>query len=143
MTTYIYAAAIVLGIIAIVALIRLRIQKNTKEKAIQCSIEAKRFHDKLSSLADPSHFFTDEERRQLKKEFGYLLDEVNGLYGSGHISDKYLNELGLRDFIDERRLINYYQFKNNEAHKAQSQELPPSDDSKEPEAETDIQPLNE
>ena len=57
-----------------------------KKKARRCAEGAKVFHEKLQWLASPSHFFTDEEARQLKMEFDPLLFDVNKLYDSVFIS---------------------------------------------------------
>ena len=94
-------------------------KKRLMKEALQCAELARRFHERLQELSAPSHFFTDEEVHQLKKEFNPVLDRVNRLYASSLISTHYLNELGLRDFIDERRLVNHFQNLNNTA------QLPP------------------
>lgn len=90
-------------------------KKRLMAEALLCAESARRFHERLQELSDPSHFFTDEEVHQLKKEFNPVLDRVNRLYASSLISTHYLNELGLRDFIDERRLVNHFQNLNNTA----------------------------
>ncbi len=90
-------------------------KKRLMKEALQCAELARRFHERLQELSAPSHFFTDEEVHQLKKEFNPVLDRVNRLYASSLISQQYLNELGLRDFIDERRLVNHFQNQNNTA----------------------------
>lgn len=106
---------IITAVIAVV-LAFLAFQKNRqlKTKAKECSKEAQRFHEKLQQLTAPDHFFTDEELHQLKIEFAPLLREVNKLYDSIFISREYLDNLGLYDFIEERKLLNHQQFQNNQ-----------------------------
>lgn len=104
------ATAILLGALALIK------RQKLKAKARQCAIEAQRFHEKLQQLSDPSHLFTDEELRQLKKEFTPLLDDVLLLYNHPLVSKDYIIELGLRDFIDERKILNHIQLKNNQAY---------------------------
>ena len=106
---------VIVAVIAIV-LAFLVFQKNRqmKGKAMKCSKEAQRFHQRLKQLTAPDHFFTDEELHQLKIEFAPLLREVNKLYDSIFISREYLDNLGLYDFIEERKLLNHQQYQNNQ-----------------------------
>ena len=109
MTLFITIAAVIL-VLALLALIG---NRRMKAKAKECAKEAKRFHERLQQLSDSSHDFTDKELHQLKREFAPLLDAVNKLYDSPLISNEYLDELGLGDFLEERRLVNYRQYLNN------------------------------
>ena len=104
-------------IVAVIAILALRQHNRLKEKAQECAKEAKLFHDKLQILSDPSHFFTDEELRQLKREFAPLLDKVDDLYESRLISEEYLDSIGLKDFLRERKFLNHIQSQNNQQHK--------------------------
>ena len=63
--------------------------------------------------------FTDEELLQLKREYAPLLDEVSELYDSFLISNEYLDDLGLREFIRQRKFLNHIQSQNNALHKQQ------------------------
>jgi hypothetical protein len=103
--------------IIILALLAFRRHQRLKAKAKQCSKEAKRFHEKLKQLSDPSHLFSDEELHRLKWEFAPLLAEVNELYDNFLISNEYLDELGLKEFMDERKLLNHIQYQNNQKFK--------------------------
>ena len=87
-----------------------------RAEAKECAKEAKRFHQKLQELSNPSRFFTDEEVQHLKKEFSPLLDKVNKLYENIFISSEYLDKLGLKDFLDERRIVNHKQYQNNQEY---------------------------
>ena len=109
---------ITIAVIITAILVFLYFTKNQKlkAKARQCAKEAQRFHEKLQQLSDPAHLFTDDELHQLKREFAPLLNTVNQLYDNPFISKEYLNKLGLRDFIDERQLVNHMQYKNNQLH---------------------------
>ncbi len=89
-----------------------------KEKAKRCSAGAKQFHKKLQELSDPTHLFTDEEVRKLKMQYGPLLDTVNSLYDNRFISNDYLDELGLGEFMEERKLLNHIQLVNNKNHQS-------------------------
>ncbi len=111
-------APIIFIIVAILVLLGiLRYNIRLKGQAKQCSVEAKRFHKKLQLLSASDHLFTDEELRDLKIEFAPVLDTVNSLYESHFISNEYLDNLGLNDFMDERKLLNHKQYINNQAHK--------------------------
>lgn len=109
--------AIFLFLLFIVASAILIIEQNRrlKRKAKRYAKKTKAFHEKLQQLADPSHFFTDEEVHLLKKEYDPLLAKINKLYNNKLISKNYLDELGLNDFIEKRRFINHIQMKNNQA----------------------------
>ena len=107
---------ITIAIAIILALLAFTRQLNLKARAKECAKEAKRFHERLQQLTDPSHDFTDNELHRLKKEFAPLLDEVNGLYDSILISNEYLDDLGLGDFLEERKLVNHQQYLNNSQH---------------------------
>lgn len=91
----------------------IRYKLDLKQKAVRCSKEAKRFHEKLQQLSASDRFFTDEEVRSLKIEFAPVLDDVNSLYDNIFISNEYLDELGLGDFMEERKLLNHIQYTNN------------------------------
>lgn len=114
MTIIITIAAIIL----ILALLALRVNLRMRAKARECAKEAKRFHERLLHLSDPSHDFTDHELHRLKREFAPLLDAVNELYDSPLISNEYLDGLGLGDFLEERKLVNHRQYLNN-SHQTQ------------------------
>ena len=77
------------------------------------------FHQKLKLLSVPSHFFSDEELHSLKKEFAPLLNEVNKLYDNILVSNDFLDDLGLKDFIDERKILNHIQLQNNKQYNQQ------------------------
>ena len=106
---------LVIGIVVIILVMLglLRYNRHLKNKAKRCSKEAKRFHEKLQQLSAPDRFFTDEEVRNLKIEFAQVLEDVNNLYDSYFISNEYLDELGLGDFMEERKLLNHKQYINN------------------------------
>lgn len=108
---------IALAVIAIMALLVLRQHLRLKAKAIRCAKEGRRFHEKLQKLSDPAHLFSDEELHLLKKEFAPLLDDVNDLYDNFLVPNEYLDRLGLKDFMDERKLLNHVQYQNNQRHK--------------------------
>lgn len=107
---------IILALMAIIAFIVFQRSQHLKAKARECSKEAKRFHEKLQQLTEPNHFFTDEELHQLKREFAPLLKTVNKFYDSILILREYLDDLGLNDFLDERKLVNHRQYLNNIHH---------------------------
>lgn len=124
MTIFIIVLAV---IIVLLALFAYRKKQRLEAKARQCAKEAQVFHEKLQKLTDPSHFFTDEEVVQFKDEFAPLLKNVQKLYDSMFISSVFLNNLGLKDFIDERRVVNHLQYKNNQLYKsANSKNTPES-----------------
>ena len=124
MTIFIIVLAV---IIVLLALLAYRKKQRLEAKARQCAKEAQVFHEKLQKLTDPSHFFTDEEVVQFKDEFAPLLKNVQKLYDSMFISSVFLNNLGLKDFIDERRVVNHLQYKNNQLYKsANSKNIPES-----------------
>ena len=111
--------AIIVFIAAVVALLVIGKQKRLKAKAQECAKEVQQFQDKLQKLTDPSHFFTDEELLQFKHECAPLLDEINELYDSFLISNEYLDNLGFRDFIRQRKFLNHIQSQNNQKHQQQ------------------------
>lgn len=113
------AIAIIVLIAAVVALLAIGKQKRLKAKAQECAKEVQQFQDKLQKLTDPSHFFTDEELLQFKRECAPLLDEINELYDSMLISNEYLDNLGFRDFIRQRKFLNHIQSQNNQKHQQQ------------------------
>ena len=113
MTKIIIITIIVLFMLAVLAYLQ---SQKLKSKAKECSKEAKRFHKKLQQLTAPDHFFTDEELHQLKHEFAPLLKTVNKLYDSFLISKEYLDDLGLNDFLEERKFVNHRQYLNNIHH---------------------------
>lgn len=110
---YLILFAILLFILGCVFFLQNRHQKAL---ALQCAKEVQRFNEELARLSAPSHFFTDEELTQLKKEFNPVLKTINRLYGSSLISSDYLDELGLHDFIEKRRILNHIQLSNNQAY---------------------------
>ncbi len=112
-----YILTITLIFIALVALVYFVVNAKMKSKARACAKEALIFHEKLQQLSDLSHFFTDEEAVKLKREFAPLVREVNDLYKNIFISNGYLDDIGLRDFLDERKIINHKQFVNNRDYK--------------------------
>ena len=111
-----YLASLVIILLILIALFYLRQRMHMKAEAKECAKEAKLFHEKLKQLSNPERFFTDEEVRKLKNEFAPLLKRVNKLYGTIFISNEYLDEAGLKDFLDERRLVNHKQFENNKEY---------------------------
>ncbi len=62
-------------------------------------------------------FFTGEELLQFKHECTPLLDEIYELYDSFLISNEYLDNLGLKEFIRQRKFLNHIQSQNNQLHK--------------------------
>ena len=122
--------AILIFFIFIVASVLLLVEQNQrlKRKAKRYAKKAQAFHEKLQRLSDPSHFFTDEEAHQLKKEYDPLFADINQLYDNWIISKTFLNDLGLNDYLDERKLINHIQMKNNEAFAAASMEKPKTEE---------------
>ena len=118
MTTILTIAAIAAIAAVVVVFFAFRLNRRLKAQARQCAKEAQRFHDRLQSLTAPSHLFTDEELHRLKRDFAPLLDEVNQLYDSRFISNEYLDKLGLKEFIEERRLVNHLQYQNNQTHQS-------------------------
>ena len=60
--------AIIVFIAAVIALLAIGKQKRLKAKAQEYAKEVQQFQDKLQKLTDPSHFFTDEELLQFKRE---------------------------------------------------------------------------
>lgn len=111
---------IVAAIVAIIpATFVLRQHRRVKAKAKKCANEALWFHQKLKLLSDPSHFFSDEELHGLKKEFAPLLSEVNKLYDNILVSNEFLDDLGLKDFMDERKILNHIQLQNNKQYNQQ------------------------
>lgn len=106
--------AIFLVIVIAVVLAIIAYKRHLKAKAIECGNEAKRFHEKVLEYTAPDHFFTDEELRHLKREFSPVLDTVNMLYENSFISHDFLKELGLTEFLEERKYLNHTQFRHNE-----------------------------
>ena len=113
------AIAIIVLIAAVAGLLAIGKQKRLKAKAQECAKEVQVFHEKVQKLSDPSHFFTDEELLQLKREYAPLLDEVSELYDSFLISNEYLDDLGLREFIRQRKFLNHIQSQNNQKYQQQ------------------------
>ena len=106
-------------IVMILGLFAVRKHLRLKAKAKQCAKEVQMFHDKLHRLSDPSHLFTDEELLQVKREYAPLLDKIEELYDSLLISNGYLDELGLKEFIRERKFLNHIQYQNNQRFQQQ------------------------
>ena len=113
------AIAFIVLIAAVAGLLAIGKQKRLKAKAQECAKEVQVFHEKVQKLSDPSHFFTDEELLQLKREYAPLLDEVSELYDSFLISNEYLDDLGLREFIRQRKFLNHIQSQNNQKYQQQ------------------------
>lgn len=109
----------ILGILFVVISMVLSIwgKYQMKKKAMQYSAEAKEFYERLKQLADPDHFFTDEELQQLKDDYKPLLKNINHLYKSPFFTKKYLDDLGLNEFVEWRRLLNHIQYKNNQNYR--------------------------
>ena len=109
----------ILGILFVVISMVLSIwgKYQMKKKAMQYSAEAKEFYDRLKQLADPDHFFTDEELQQLKDDYKPLLKNINHLYKSPFFTKTYLDDLGLNEFVEWRRLLNHIQYKNNQNYR--------------------------
>ena len=108
--------AIFFAILALIAIVMIAHRNNMKKEAQKCSQEARQFHVKVMLLSSPSRLFTDDELIQLKKEASPLLRRVNKLYNSYFVSNEYLDDLGLNDFIEERMHLNHLQFINNKTH---------------------------
>ena len=104
---------IFISIAAILGITAISYHNHLKTKAKECAKEAIKFHEQLQQLTDPSHLFTDKEMHRLKREYAPLLNAVNKLYDNPFISKEYLDELGLGDFLEERRLVNHQQYLNN------------------------------
>ena len=111
--------AIIVFIAAVVGLLAIRKQKRLKATARECAKEAQAFHERLQKLTDPSHFFTDEELQQLKREYAPLIDEVYELYDNLLISSAFLDDLGLKNLLHERKFLNHIQSQHNALHKQQ------------------------
>lgn len=109
----------ILGILFVVISMVLSIwgKYQMKKKAMQYSAESKEFYERLKQLADPDHFFTDEELQQLKDDYKPLLKNINHLYKSPFFTKKYLDDLGLNEFVEWRRLLNHIQYKNNQNYR--------------------------
>lgn len=109
----------ILGILFVVISMVLSIwgKYQMKKKAMQYSAEAKEFYERLKQLADPDHFFTDEELQQLKDDYKPLLKNINHLYKSPFFTKTYLDDLGLNEFVEWRRLLNHIQYKNNQNYR--------------------------
>ena len=108
---------IIAALAALAALFFMTKNLQLKTRARKCAKEAQRFHERLQQLSDPSHLFSDKELHSLKREFAPLLDEVNDLYDNRLIDNEYLDKLGLKEFMDERRLLNHIQYQNLQRHK--------------------------
>lgn len=108
---------IIASLAALAALFFVTKNLQQKARARKCAKEVQRFHERLQQLSDPSHLFSDKELHALKREFAPLLDEVNDLYDNRLIDNEYLDKLGLKEFMDERRLLNYIQYQNLQCHK--------------------------
>ena len=119
MTIFIVILAVT---VVILTLLAYRKKRQLEATAQQCAKGVQEFHEKLQKLTDPSHFFTDEEVVQFKEEYAPLLKNVQKLFDSMFISNEYLNGLGLKDFIDERRVVNHLQYKNNQLYKSAHQQ---------------------
>ena len=116
-TEYYILAILVITLLiffAIAGVLTIIQRQKLKTKAKEYAKEALLFHEKLEQLSDPSHFFTDEEALQLKQEFSPLVNAVKKLYKSSLITHKYLNDLGLKEFLEERMLVNHIQVTNNQ-----------------------------
>ena len=103
-------------IAAVTVLLAIRQHLRLKAKAKECAKDVQVLRDKLKRLSDPSHLVTDEEMLQVKQEYAPLIDRINVLYDSLLISREYLDSLGLKDFIRERKFLNHIQLKNNQLH---------------------------
>ncbi len=122
-TEYYILAILVITLLiffAIAGVLTIIQRQKLKTKAKEYAKEALVFHEKLEQLSAPSHFFTDEEVLQLKQEFSPLVNAVKKLYKSSLITHKYLNDLGLKEFLEERMLVNHIQVKNNQKFRSQN-----------------------
>lgn len=122
-TEYYILAILVITLLiffAIAGVLTIIQRQKLKTKAKEYAKEALVFHEKLEQLSAPSHFFTDEEALQLKQEFSPLVNAVKKLYKSSLITHKYLNDLGLKEFLEERMLVNHIQVKNNQKFRSQN-----------------------
>ena len=117
MNIFLIIIIIILVLVFIAGLLAFRKSQQLKAKANECAKEVQMLRDKLQKLSDPSHLFTDEEMLQVKQEYAPLIDRINELYDSLLISKEYLDDLGLKDFIRERKFLNHIQLKNNQLHK--------------------------
>ena len=104
-------------IVALLILLAVNKRQRLKAKARECAKEVQKCQEKLQKLTDPSHFFTDEELLQYKHECAPLLDEIDELYDSFLLSNEYLDSLGFRDFIRQRKFLNHIQSQNNQLHR--------------------------
>ena len=102
--------------VVILACVYLRQNYRMRIKAKECAKEAQVFHEKLQKLSDPSRFFTDEEVKQLKREVAPLVQRVSLLFENIFISNDYLVRLGLKDFLEERKIVNHKQYTNNKEY---------------------------
>lgn len=107
--------AIILVIVIMLAMVTIRYNLYLKATAKAYAEEAKQLHEKLQKFIAPTHLFTDEELMRIKREFNPLLRKVNRLYDSPFVSNKYLDKLGLNDFINERKYLNHTQLVNNQS----------------------------
>lgn len=110
--------AIFFALLAVIAIVMITHRNNMKKEAQKCSEEARQFHVKVLLLSSPSRLFTDEELQQLKMEARPLLKRVNKLYNSYFVSNEYLDNLGLNDFVEERMHLNHLQYINNKTHQS-------------------------
>ena len=117
MNIFLIIIIIILVLAFIAGILAFRKSQQLKAKANECAKEVQMLRDKLQKLSDPSHLFTDEEMLQVKQEYAPLIDRINELYDSLLISKEYLDDLGLKDFIRERRFLNHIQLKNNQLQK--------------------------
>lgn len=111
---------IAITIAVIVAILAIRQHLYLKAKAKECAIEAQEFHNKVQELTTPPHFFTDEELKQVKSEYAPLFNKISKLYERVLISTEYLDNLGLKDILHERKFLNHLQYQNNKKFQQQN-----------------------
>ena len=84
-----------------------------RKQARQYAQSAQQFHKKLKELTAPDHFFTDEELQALKSEYNPLVYKINSLYKTSLVSNDFLDDLHLFEFIEARRVLNHTQYTHN------------------------------
>lgn len=109
----------IVAVIIILTLLAVRKHLHLKANALECVDEIRIFHERLQKLTDTSHFFTDEELHQFKHDCAPLIDKINELYNAVLISDEYLDDIGLKEFLHERKFLNHLQYQNNQKHQHQ------------------------
>lgn len=108
---------IVIAVVALWGIYALWKYQHLKSLARQYAQSAQQFHKKLKELTAPDHFFTDEELQALKSEYNPLVYKINSLYKTSLVSNDFLDDLHLFEFIEERRVLNHTQYTHNQSLK--------------------------